>query len=251
VRFVRLGLLAVACAVVGCTPDYSPNVYSPVAMQQASKVARGVVIGFRQVQVAADGTVGAVTGGAAGGILGAQTGNESVTRGLGAVGGALAGGIIGTAVEHTVGNSIAWEYIVRETNGDLVSVTQWQPKPLPVGQDVLVITGKQARIIPDYAASAAPKAKADAASAKPAAATAAAPAKPATPTAPPVATASAAATAAAPIPITPPSPSTPTAAPNAAPPSVPSAAFVSPAPSSAPASSSSGSSAATSSSPAH
>ncbi|MGH6969879.1 MAG: hypothetical protein ACREEN_12330, partial [Stellaceae bacterium] len=155
-RFVRFSLLVAAFAVVGCTPDYSPNVYAGDAMQQANKVETGVVIGFRQVEIASDGTVGAVSGGAVGGVLGTQAGDTSVTSALGAVGGALVGGLVGSAVEHTAGATTGWEYIVRETKGDLVSVTQRQDKPIPVGQRVLVIAGKQARIVPDYVTASAP-----------------------------------------------------------------------------------------------
>lgn len=155
-RLVAFGLLAAVFTVSACSPSYSPNVYSGAAVQQADKVESGTVIGFRQVEIQSDGTVGAVAGGAAGGVLGAQAGEGDVTHTLGAVGGALAGGLVGTAVEHTTGDTTGWEYIVRESKGDLISVTQRQDKPLTVGQKVLVIYGKQARIIPDYTTASAP-----------------------------------------------------------------------------------------------
>jgi outer membrane lipoprotein SlyB len=147
-RFVKqLGLTAVASAVLfGCTPDYSPNTYDAEAVQQATKVEPGVVIGFRQVAISANGTVGAITGGAAGGILGAGTN----TPALGALGGSVVGGVVGSAMAHASGDTTGWEYIVREPNSDLLSVTQREPTPIPIGQKVLVITGKQARIVPDY-----------------------------------------------------------------------------------------------------
>lgn len=155
-RIVAFGLLAAVFTVSACSPSYSPNVYSGAAVQQADKVESGTVIGFRQVEIQSDGTVGAVAGGAAGGVLGAQAGEGDLTHALGAVGGALAGGVVGTAVEHTTGDTTGWEYIVRESKGDLISVTQRQDKPLIVGQKVLVIYGKQARIIPDYTTASAP-----------------------------------------------------------------------------------------------
>jgi outer membrane lipoprotein SlyB len=133
----------------GCAPDYSPNTYASNAVQQANKVEPAVVIGFRQVEISASGTVGAVTGGAAGGVLGAQVPGSSISTALGTVGGALVGSIAGTGIEHATADTTGWEYIVRKPNGELLSVTQREPKPLPVGQKVLVITGNQARIIPD------------------------------------------------------------------------------------------------------
>ncbi|MDE1967821.1 MAG: hypothetical protein KGI92_02850 [Alphaproteobacteria bacterium] len=226
-RLIAFGLFTAAlAAVVGCAPDYSPNVYSGGAVQQADKVESGVVIGFRQVEIQSDGTVGAIAGGAAGGVLGTQAGDGTVTHALGAVGGALAGGLIGTTVEHTTGDTTGWEYIVREAKGDLVSVTQRQDKPIAVGQKVLVIFGKQARIIPDYTtASAPPSTPTPAPSASKSGSQTSIP-----PTAAPVA-----APSAAPTPITP-------ASASAAPPPVPADAFLAATPPSASTSSSSSSS---------
>jgi outer membrane lipoprotein SlyB len=123
-------------------------------VQQANKVERAVVIGYRQVDIKANGTVGAVSGGAAGGILGAQAGDTNVTTALGTVGGTLVGGIVGTFIEHVGGDTTGWEYIVRKPDNELLSVTQREPQPLPIGQKVLVITGNQARVIADYSATA-------------------------------------------------------------------------------------------------
>lgn len=118
-------------------------------MQQANKVEQGIVIGVRDVAVSASGTVGAVTGAAAGGIAGSQMG-VGATSAFASLGGALVGGIAGTAAEHIAADTNAYEYIVRKGNGDLVSVTQKDKTPLPLGQHVLVIAGNQARVVPDY-----------------------------------------------------------------------------------------------------
>jgi outer membrane lipoprotein SlyB len=156
-RHLKLGFIALSLATsVGCTPDYSPNVYAANAVQQANKVEPGVVIGFRQVAISANGTVGAVTGGAAGGILGAQAGGTAIGTALAALGGTAVGSIVGNTVEHATGDTTGWEYIVRKPNGDLLSLAQREPQPLPVGQKVLVITGNQARVIPDYSVAAEP-----------------------------------------------------------------------------------------------
>ncbi len=142
--------VAAAGGLAGCTSDYSPNTYASSAVQQANKVEPAVVVGFRQVAISANGTVGAVSGGAAGGILGAQVGSGGMNAALGTVGGTAIGGLLGTAIEHIAGDTTGWEYIVRKSNGDLLSLTQKEPQPLPIGQKVLVITGSQARIVPDY-----------------------------------------------------------------------------------------------------
>lgn len=149
-------LAVVAGGLAGCTSDYSPNTYASNAVQQANKVEPAVVAGFRQVAISANGTVGAVTGGAAGGILGAQVGSAGFNAALGTVGGTAIGSILGTTLEHITGDTTGWEYIVRKPNGELLSLTQREPQPLPVGQKVLVITGSQARIIADYSTPAEP-----------------------------------------------------------------------------------------------
>ena len=150
-RSVTFGLLAVGLAgVAGCTPNYSPNTYAAGAVQQANKVETAVVVGFRQVAISANGTVGAVTGGAAGGVLGSQSSTFGLNAALGAVGGTAIGSLLGTAVEHVTGDTKGWEYIVRKPDGALLSVTQQDATPLALGQKVLVITGSQARIVPDY-----------------------------------------------------------------------------------------------------
>ncbi|WP_448203636.1 hypothetical protein [Azospirillum sp. sgz302134] len=151
-RFITLILPAAALAgfVAGCTPTYSPNTYAASAAQQANKVERAVVIGFRQVHISTNGTVGAVTGGAAGGVLGSQSGAFGLNSALGAVGGTALGGLIGTSIEHVTGDTDGWEYIVRKPDGELLSVTQKEERPLAVGQKVLVISGNQARIVADY-----------------------------------------------------------------------------------------------------
>ena len=150
-RRTRLGgFLAMLATLSGCGPSYSPDTYASSAVQQANKVERGLIVGVRRVDVSAPGTVGALAGGAAGGAVGAQVPGSMLGATFGAIGGTVLGGLVGTTVEHTTADTIAFEYIVRKPNGELVSVTQKDKEPLPLGQRVLVIAGSQARIVPDY-----------------------------------------------------------------------------------------------------
>jgi outer membrane lipoprotein SlyB len=147
-----LGLVTASSLAVlsGCAPSYSPNTYAAAAAQQASKVDRGVVIGVRQVKISADATLGTVTGAAAGGIAGSTVNDDGPVKALSALGGSVLGGLVGSGVQHAEGDTTAFEYIVRESDASLVSVTQRDKAPLPIGERVLVIAGKQARIVPDY-----------------------------------------------------------------------------------------------------
>lgn len=148
--FVRITqCAALAALLAGCGANYSPNTYATDAVQQASKVDQGVIAGVRKVEVSASGAAGAVVGGAAGGIAGSQVGSGA-EKAFVTLGSSLVGGITGSAAEHVVGDTYAFEYIIRKPNGDLVSVTQRDDAPLSIGQKVLVISGKQARVVPDY-----------------------------------------------------------------------------------------------------
>ena len=144
-RFIALS--AAGAVLAACSPSYSPDTYASSAVQQASKVEQGVVVGVRKVGVAASGTTGAVTGAAAGGIAGSQA---PVGTALTTLGGTLVGGLVGTGIERATGDTTAFEYIVRKPSNELVSVTQKDAAPMTLGQKVLVISGSQARIVPDY-----------------------------------------------------------------------------------------------------
>jgi outer membrane lipoprotein SlyB len=152
-------LLAGILGLAGCKPAYSPNTYASTAAQDEATVERGVIIGVRQVTIAASGAIGAATGGAAGGVAGSQLAGGPLTTAFGAIGGTLVGGIGGTAAAQAIANTKGWEYIVQEDGQKLVSVTQTSKTPLPIGQHVLVIAdSQQARIVADYTVPIAPPA---------------------------------------------------------------------------------------------
>ena len=136
-------------ALSACGPNYAPDTYSRQAVQQANKVDQGEVVGWREVTISADGTVGFVTGSAAGGIAGSQAAG-GIGSAFGALGGTLVGGLVGGAVEQGTGDLKGFEYVVRKPNGELLSVVQRDKKALGIGQRVLLISGAQARIVPDY-----------------------------------------------------------------------------------------------------
>lgn len=170
---LSLVLLSGLLPLIGCKPAYSPNTYASNAAQDEASVERGVIIGVRQVTIAASGAIGAATGGAAGGVAGSQLSGGPLTTAFGAIGGTLVGGIGGTAAAQAIANTKGWEYIVQEDGAKLVSVTQTSKTPLPIGQHVLVIAdSQQARIVSDYTVQVAAPPAANASAAKPASASA-------------------------------------------------------------------------------
>ena len=139
-------------ALAACGQSYSPDTYASRAVQQANKAERGVVVGVRPVDIQADGSTGATAGAAAGAAAGSQIGQGGLANTFSAIGGGVLGGLLGQATERAAGDTNGFEYIVRKDNkdGDLVSVVQKDEKALTIGQRVLVISGNQARIVPDY-----------------------------------------------------------------------------------------------------
>ena len=63
---------AALLALAGCGDRFSPDTYATRAVQQADKVEQGIIVGVRQVRISAEGSTGAATGAAAGGVIGAQ-----------------------------------------------------------------------------------------------------------------------------------------------------------------------------------
>jgi outer membrane lipoprotein SlyB len=198
-----------ACVLVtGCTPNYSPDTYASAAAQQANKVDQGIIVGVRAIQISADTTLATATGGAAGGVAGSTVGAGAGSA-LGAVGGTVAGAVVGNVVGHAAGDTGGFEYIVKKSNGDLLSVTQQDPAPLGIGAHVLIIEGAQARVVPDYTVPVVvedlhPEAVKPAAAAAAPATPAAAPAVSTPAVAPPVTAAVVATPLPAPQPVTPP-----------------------------------------------
>lgn len=60
----------------------------------------------------------------------------------------------GSLVEHAAVDAAVFEYIVRKSSDDLVTVTQTDRTPLALGQNVRVIPGNRARVVPDAASAA-------------------------------------------------------------------------------------------------
>lgn len=153
---MKLFPLASLCLLTlsGCASNtFSPNTYSSNAVQLANRVESGTIIGFREVKISANGSIGAVTGGAVGGVLGAEYANSALV----AVAGTTMGGMLGNALEHAARDTTGWEYIIRKENSEMLSVTQREQTPLLLAQRVLVILGPQARVVPDYSVPQEPK----------------------------------------------------------------------------------------------
>ena len=131
---------AALSAIAGCTTSKSGDVYSRDEALREQSVRRATVESVRPV--ALQGTrsgVGAVAGGAVGGIAGSSVG-EGKTAALGGVLGALGGGIAGQALEEGATRKNAVEITVRLENGELRAVVQEDKERFVTGQKVRLLT---------------------------------------------------------------------------------------------------------------
>ena len=154
-RLIVTVALACAVSVVGaCQNQYSTATYGPGAAQRAVRIDRAVVESFRVVDIREPGLgsgIGLLGGAAAGGLVGNQIGKGGGNA-LATLGGVLVGGAAGVLAEKSITDAQAFEYVLRKENGELISVTQQDPQPLPVGQRVLVMYGAKVRVVPDNTA---------------------------------------------------------------------------------------------------
>ncbi len=138
--------IAISCLLAGCAPSISPDTYSVGQVGSVNRAVEGVIISARPVQI--DRNTGA--GGAAGAGIGAAGGSAigSSTEGsiAAAIAGAVVGGIAGAAAERAVNKADGVEYVVRTTNGALLTIVQGG-EALAVNDPVIVMYGSPARLI--------------------------------------------------------------------------------------------------------
>lgn len=134
----------------GCTDSFNTSTYQAGDVGQANRVVPARVVSMRFVRIDNNSGVGGLTGAVVGGVAGSAIGGGSRANIIGAVGGAVVGGLLGNAVEKGVRKNQGIEYVLKSRQtGDLLTVTQLQDINLQVGQKVLIIYGRQTRVVPD------------------------------------------------------------------------------------------------------
>lgn len=154
-RAMRLALAAAlsvsVLALAGCAnQSASGSVYTYGQAQQEQNVRYGTVVSVRSIIIQSDrpSGVGAVAGGALGGVAASTIGGGS-GRVLASIGGALLGGLAGNAIENQVNKTQGLEITVRLDNGDTRVVAQANDIALRSGQRVQLISGAgPARVVP-------------------------------------------------------------------------------------------------------
>nr|WP_322995619.1 glycine zipper 2TM domain-containing protein [Castellaniella sp.] len=154
-RAMRLTLAAAlsvsVVALVGCAnQSASGSVYTYGQAQQEQIVRYGTVVSVRPIviQSAQSSGVGAVAGGALGGVA-ASTIGGGTGQVLASIGGALLGGLAGNAVENQINKTQGLEITIRLDNGETRVIAQANDIVLSSGQRVQVISGAgPARVVP-------------------------------------------------------------------------------------------------------
>jgi outer membrane lipoprotein SlyB len=137
----RILLAAVAAlSLAGCATSKSGSVYSREDALREQTVRMGVVETVRSVSI--EGTksgIGAIAGGAAGGI-GASTIGSGRASAVAAVAGAVAGGLLGAAAEEGLTRKEGVEVTVRLDNGELRAIVQEADEPFKPGDRVRLLS---------------------------------------------------------------------------------------------------------------
>jgi len=142
-------LMMLISLVAACAPNVSSENYSAQNYGEARRVVKGVIANVRPVTVQGQSGVGTVAGGVIGGVAGSRIGGGSTSNIIGGVAGAVAGGLVGREIERSASKANALEYIIRLSDGSMTSVVQGSEPFLQRGQRVLVIYGRETRVIPD------------------------------------------------------------------------------------------------------
>ena len=141
--------LLAALALAGCASPATNTTLSPAAIGQVANVTYGTVLAERQVAIQGHtNDLGAIAGAAVGGAAGSFVGGDVRSNILAAIGGAALGGLAGNMAQNELSGGTATEFIIREDDGQTISVIQSNELHLRTGQRVMIIRGAETRLMP-------------------------------------------------------------------------------------------------------
>jgi outer membrane lipoprotein SlyB len=138
-----------ALLLTSCERNINSNAYTAASVGEASFSYQGSIISVRQVLVQGSDELGgntmgmglgAVGGGVVGNQFGKGGGNLAAT-----IGGAIAGGVLGAMADKKLKEQNGFEYVVKLTNGQIMTVVQGLDTAFGVGQRVIVIVSNDGR----------------------------------------------------------------------------------------------------------
>jgi outer membrane lipoprotein SlyB len=132
----------------GCARQIGAGSYDAAHVGEASETYEGTVVSVRNVMVEPeqlqDNTAGMALGGIAGGLGGSYLGGGSGQL-WGALGGAALGATAGALAEQELNTQAGLEYIVKLTNGRILTVVQAPSPAYGVGSRVYVAVSFKGR----------------------------------------------------------------------------------------------------------
>jgi outer membrane lipoprotein SlyB len=142
-----MAVLAGVLGLAACAPTNTNTTYTGADIGRTASVSYGQIISMRGVTVQGNGGgVGTLGGAAVGGVAGSFIGGDPRTNVLGAIGGAIVGGLAGNAIEKSANTGNAVEFIIREDNGQTISVVQTNEENFRPGERVVLTRGARTRI---------------------------------------------------------------------------------------------------------
>ena len=134
----------------------SPNNVKTSDTQNITKVDYGKVITSLPVKIKGEGNwIGATAGAMIGGLLGTQICGDKEIIGtkcqdIGVVFGTIGGAAAGTVTQAILGSHDGFQYIIDIDNSEKdIAFVQGDSEAIPNGQKVLIIYGKDVRILPN------------------------------------------------------------------------------------------------------
>jgi len=136
--------------LAGCAPTNTDTTYAANEIGSTAQVSYGVIVSMRPVTVEPQNTgLGGLAGAAAGATAGSYIGhNDTRANILGAIAGGLIGAVAGNAIESSVSTGDAYEFIIREDDGNTLSVVQTDELHFKPGDRVVLTRGARTRIAP-------------------------------------------------------------------------------------------------------
>lgn len=141
------GLMLGIVMLTSCQSDINSNQYATSSVGRANAASECSVLSVRPVSVKSNNGLGTIIGSVAGGVAGYSIGSGSTAHNLGAIGGAVLGGVAGNAAQGALSSQGGYEYVVKLSNGQVMTVTQGTDTLLTPGQRCMLLFGNPSRLI--------------------------------------------------------------------------------------------------------
>ncbi len=147
-RFIAPFAAVLVLALAACAPTNTNSTYTSADIGRTASISYGVIVSMRAVQVQGQPTgVGTLGGAAVGAVAGSAIGGRDPRANIvGGIVGAIVGGIAGSAVEHSASGGEAVEFIIREDDGQTISVVQTNEDHFQPGERIVLTRGARTRI---------------------------------------------------------------------------------------------------------